>query len=236
MEKRLDVRATSQVDLIARAMRINGELWAQRVEAIAGANSVSYADDSATPMRGVGAPPALAIDVAALGGMYANAVHLIGTERGVGSNVGGTLNSLTGDIRLSSNGELTIVPGGALLAAQNGNVSAPSITNAGTIATNGSVALLASNSARQYGHDHRARGCDGQRGNDHEQRHRRGRHRYGGRRERRGRTSRLPRAARLPIMASCKAGSRSRFRPQARICRAARCVAVSASRSPSRAT
>ena len=140
----LDVRATSQVDLIARAMRINGELWAQRVEAIAGANSVSYADDSATPMRGVGAPPALAIDVAALGGMYANAVHLIGTERGVGSNVGGTLNSLTGDIRLSSNGELTIVPGGAWLAAQNGNVSAPSITNAGTIATNGSVALLAS--------------------------------------------------------------------------------------------
>lgn len=147
----LDVRATSQVDLIARAMRINGELWAQRVEAIAGANSVNYADDSATPTQGVGTPPVLAIDVAALGGMYANAVRLIGTERGVGSNLGGTLNSLTGDIQLSSNGDLTIVPGASLLAARNASVRAPTIANAGTIATNGNVALLASNTLANTG-------------------------------------------------------------------------------------
>ncbi|SAL41277.1 filamentous hemagglutinin outer membrane protein [Caballeronia sordidicola] len=140
----LDTRGASQTDLIARAMQINGQIWAQQLNATTGANQVSYADGSATPIPGARPRPVVAIDVSALGGMYGNnAVRLVGTELGVGVNLGGTLNSLTGDIQVTNNGDVTIAPKGALLAANNAQVSATSITNAGTVATDGEVALIA---------------------------------------------------------------------------------------------
>ena len=103
----LDTRGASQTDLISRAMQINAQIWAQQLNVTAGANQVGYADDSITPIQGTGAPPVVAIDVSALGGMYGNnAVRLVGTELGVGVNLGGTLNSLTGDLQVSSNGDV----------------------------------------------------------------------------------------------------------------------------------
>lgn len=142
----LDTRGASQTDLIARAMQINGQVWAQQLNATAGANQVSYADGSATPIQGTGAVPLVAIDVSALGGMYGNnAVRLVGTELGLGVNLGGTLNSLTGDIQVANNGDMTIAPKAALLAANNASVSGASVTNAGTVATDGNVTLAAAN-------------------------------------------------------------------------------------------
>ncbi|HEV3106638.1 MAG TPA: filamentous hemagglutinin N-terminal domain-containing protein [Trinickia sp.] len=142
----LDARGSSQLDLIARAMRINGQIWARRITAVAGANHVGYVLGDVSAKGGdTGPPPIVAIDVAALGGMYANAVRLVSTERGVGVNLNGMVNSLTSDIDVSSAGDVTIARGGALLAAQNAVLNAASVRNAGTITANKGVARLDAN-------------------------------------------------------------------------------------------
>jgi filamentous hemagglutinin len=132
--KGLDARGSSQVDLIARAMRINGQIWGrQRVTAVAGVNHVDYTAGDVSPIKGggTGAPPVVAIDVAALGGMYANAVRLVSTEHGVGVNLEGIVNSLTGDLHVSSTGDVTVARSGELLAAQNARLDAGNLVNDG---------------------------------------------------------------------------------------------------------
>ena len=51
---------------------------------IAGANNVSADLQDVTPKTGTGTAPTLAVDVKALGGMYANNIYLMGTEKGLG--------------------------------------------------------------------------------------------------------------------------------------------------------
>lgn len=48
---------------------------------IAGANNVSADLQDVTAKTGTGTAPTLAVDVKALGGMYANNIYLMGTER-----------------------------------------------------------------------------------------------------------------------------------------------------------
>lgn len=48
---------------------------------IAGANNVSADLQDVTSKTGTGTAPTLAVDVKALGGMYANNIYLMGTEK-----------------------------------------------------------------------------------------------------------------------------------------------------------
>ena len=139
----LDARG-SAIDLIARAMQINGEVWAESIKATAGGNRVSYVDGAATSQAGKGDKPGIAIDVQALGGMYANSVHLIGTEAGVGVRIAGTVNSLTGDLQLSANGDVTIEPVGRMQAGSEMRIDATNLTNLGGIVSRDAVRLNAS--------------------------------------------------------------------------------------------
>lgn len=109
----------SQVDLIARTLEINAGIWTDHLNVIAGAARVDYADATVQGRAGEGAKPILALDTSALGGMYANSIRLIGTEAGVGVNVGGNLVSLTGDLHVSAAGDVSIVPGGTVQAARH---------------------------------------------------------------------------------------------------------------------
>lgn len=145
-EEGLDARGSSQLDLLAQALRINGQVWSQRIDAVAGAHRVSYRSGDVAALengRGGGNPPIVAIDVAALGGMHANSVRLVGNERGVGVNLEGTVNSLTGDIRLSSTGDIIIAQGGSLRAARHAVIHAASVRNAGAIAAGSDIAVRA---------------------------------------------------------------------------------------------
>ena len=65
-------------------MQVNADLWAKNLNVVTGANQVDYATLAATTLAGTGAAPTVSIDVAALGGMYANKIRLVGTEAGVG--------------------------------------------------------------------------------------------------------------------------------------------------------
>ena len=146
----LDARG-SAIDLIARAMQINGQVWADTIRSTAGANHVSYADGTATVRPGEGDAPAVAIDVQALGGMYANSVRLIGTEAGVGVRSSGVVDSLTGDIELSAKGDVAIVHGGRIQAAGDARIDAPNVTNEGAIVSGRTVRLDAGSTLRNEG-------------------------------------------------------------------------------------
>ncbi|QCX49532.1 hemagglutinin repeat-containing protein [Ralstonia pseudosolanacearum] len=137
----LDARG-AQLDLLSRAMAINGAVWAERLNAVAGANSVDYGSVTPTAIAGTGPAPQVAIDVGQLGSMFGGgATRLIGTERGLGVNIGGNLAALTGRLDLSANGDVTITPTGRVQSAADLAMAAPNVTNQGAISTPGNVSI-----------------------------------------------------------------------------------------------
>jgi len=132
----------SQVDLIARTLEINAGIWANRLNVTAGASRVDYGSDAISAQAGDGPAPSVALDTAALGGMYANSIRLIGTEAGVGVNIGGNLAALTGALSVDVNGDVRIQPSGHMQAATDLAVrSAGDVVNAGAVAAAGALAL-----------------------------------------------------------------------------------------------
>lgn len=107
-DQRTDYRP-DKLDIMARAIKINDELWAnEAINVVAGSNEVKYNTDGSLEVQKTTATaekPQVALDVAALGGMYAGRIMLVGTEKGMGMNIGGNLKaqenlSITNDGRI----------------------------------------------------------------------------------------------------------------------------------------
>ncbi|MCD5329872.1 hemagglutinin repeat-containing protein [Chromobacterium piscinae] len=95
--------------IISRAVSVNASLYAQKLDLVLGRNQVDAATLAAQPLAGRPSDaPAFALDVAQLGGMYANAIKLVGTEKGVGVNQLGTMAAQAGDLQLTSAGDLIL--------------------------------------------------------------------------------------------------------------------------------
>ncbi|WP_370426528.1 hemagglutinin repeat-containing protein [Pantoea vagans] len=136
--KGLDGSQADAVSIIARATEINAGIHARDLNVTLGANRVG-ADGSVTPIAGEGAAPSVAVDTGALGGMYANRIHLVSSENGVGVNLG-NLNARQGDMVLDAQGRLSInnsLTSGALTAKGS------SIALQGEHKAGGNVALTA---------------------------------------------------------------------------------------------
>ncbi|MGN4092584.1 two-partner secretion domain-containing protein, partial [Burkholderia gladioli] len=127
----LNASNIDQVDIISRAVQANAAIYAKNLNVIAGANQVDHGTLAATPIQGDGAAPAVAIDVAQLGGMYANRVFLVGNSAGVGVANAGTIAAQAGDLTLQSDGRLVLT--GKTTASGNLALSAAGgIQNSGT--------------------------------------------------------------------------------------------------------
>ncbi|MHB1116272.1 hemagglutinin repeat-containing protein [Sideroxydans sp.] len=121
-----------QLDLISRSLKVNGEIWANNLNAITGANQVNHTDLGVQLIAGDANKPTVGIDVALLGGMYANKITLIGTEAGVGVSSAGTLAAQAGDFSLDTQGQITLTG----KTTSSGNLtlnSAAGISNSGSI-------------------------------------------------------------------------------------------------------
>ena len=120
----LNASNVERFDIITRSAKINAQINARELNVIAGRNDVDAQSLKATARADDGsAKPELAIDSSALGGMYAGAIKLVGTEAGVGVKLDGTLAASGGDIQLDANGRLsmaqTVATGNVKVTAQN---------------------------------------------------------------------------------------------------------------------
>jgi filamentous hemagglutinin len=114
----LNASNVDRFDIITRSAKINAQINARELNVIAGRNDVDAQSLKTTPRADDGsAKPELAIDSSALGGMYAGAIKLVGTEAGVGVKLDGTLAASGGDIQLDANGRLSMAQ-----AATAGNI------------------------------------------------------------------------------------------------------------------
>lgn len=126
--KGLDARGAESVDILARAVAVNAGIWAKQASIKAGVNEISYADGSITRLAGDEALPTL--DVAAVGGMYAGRIQLVGTGKGLGVNVEGKL-SATEAVSLSSDGQLRVA--GSVQSQGTAAIEAETLDNEGLI-------------------------------------------------------------------------------------------------------
>jgi filamentous hemagglutinin len=112
-------------EIITRSAKINAQIQAQNLSIVTGRNDVNADSLNATARADDGsAKPQLAIDSSALGGMYAGAIKLVGTEAGVGVKLDGKLIASGGDIQLDANGQLSLADTSATGAV---NVKAASL-------------------------------------------------------------------------------------------------------------
>ncbi|MBB3260965.1 filamentous hemagglutinin [Paraburkholderia bannensis] len=143
--------SSSAVDLIARAITVNAEVRGKSIDAIAGANRVDYASNAAAAQQGAGAKPQVAIDVQSLGSMYGDgAVRLVGTEAGVGVRDNGALTSLTGNLSIASNGDVSIGAPARLNAGSGVDIRGVNVRNDGAIAAQ-AVGMVGQSSLTQTG-------------------------------------------------------------------------------------
>ncbi|WP_372859525.1 two-partner secretion domain-containing protein [Pseudomonas protegens] len=105
----LNASNIDQFEIITRSAKINAEIQAKHLAVIAGANDVDAKTLNATARTANPADaPQLAIDSSALGGMYAGAIKLVGTEAGVGVKLAGDMATSGGDLQIDANGKLTL--------------------------------------------------------------------------------------------------------------------------------
>lgn len=146
----LNAYGASYTDILARAVQVNAGIYANKLNVITGAYQLDYAsltaDPNSSPITNAiaatdNAPASgFSLDVAAIGGMYANKIRLIGTESGLGVNQAGTLQS-AGDLIITASGQL--LHSGTSMAANNLNITGNTISNSGSMLAGGDVNLVA---------------------------------------------------------------------------------------------
>jgi filamentous hemagglutinin len=106
-----------------------------------GANRVDVDDQVIQKQDATNSTPAFAIDVAQLGGMYANKILLVGTEAGVGVRNAGNIGAAA-EVRINAAGHIENT--GKIQTTQSITIrQSGDFNNTGTVRSNGSVDLKA---------------------------------------------------------------------------------------------
>ena len=105
-EKGLNASKTARTDMLAEAVQLNGKVWAQDAQVVTGKNAISVdATGTVTNISKTGESTPIGLDVAVIGGMYANSMYLVGTNDGFGVNNQGVL-SAQNKLTVDSTGKL----------------------------------------------------------------------------------------------------------------------------------
>jgi filamentous hemagglutinin family protein len=142
--KGINAANTDRLDLLARAIEVNADLYAQDLNLVTGSNTIDYGTLGAEAIKGEGLSPGVALDVSGVGGMYANRIFMVGTEKGLGVNSEGVIATFTGDLQLSADGTLR-------LGTTHSSGSTAFISTSSDIAFNGQASSDDSLSAKAQG-------------------------------------------------------------------------------------
>lgn len=134
------------VDIYAKAVELNAQAHAnQTLQVITGSNTMSNDLSTITPNQVNSTTPTFALDVKALGGMYANNIFIIGTDKGLGVRNAGTIQSpqtlvITSAGKIENTGALkNTSPQGSLLSISTGEGA--DIVSSGSMISNGNLLL-----------------------------------------------------------------------------------------------
>ena len=138
--KGLDGKGADSVSILARTIDVNAGVWANKLNTRTGQNHIDANNLKATALESstVETKPMIGLDVAAVGGMYANHITMVGTEAGVGVNLNGVVAG-TQSVSVDANGHLSV--NGMLQSDTSLVAKANSIQNIKTIASGGNLDL-----------------------------------------------------------------------------------------------
>lgn len=138
--KGLDGKSADSVSILARTIDVNAGVWANKLNTRTGQNNIDAKNLKATALdlSSTEIKPTIGLDVAAVGGMYANHITMVGTEAGVGVNLNGVVAG-TQSVSVDANGHLSV--NGTLQSDTSLVAKANSIQNAKTIASGGDLGL-----------------------------------------------------------------------------------------------
>ena len=130
--KGLNGKEAGSLAILSRAVKINAGIWAKDLHITTGANTVD----------------AKTLDTAAIGGMYAGRITLVGTEKGLGVNNSGTW-SAEDNLTLDWNGDLK--NSGTIYSKGNADLRASRLENDKTIAAERNLSAAAKENIRNQG-------------------------------------------------------------------------------------
>lgn len=101
--KGLDTSTADFTRILSRAAEVNAGIWANDLQVVTGNNELS-ADGQIHTITPAATTHGIAIDTGNLGGMYADKITLISTEKGVGVNNAGQIFVGAGGVKISADG------------------------------------------------------------------------------------------------------------------------------------
>lgn len=138
----LDTSRADYTDLITRSLKVNAGIWANQLQASLGSNQVSADHSQVVATAASSEIPVFALDVGALGGMFANKIWLLGNEHGVGVRNAGNIGAQAGELVVTVDGRLENT--GTLQSLHNVRLQASGdLANSGTIAASREVVARA---------------------------------------------------------------------------------------------
>ena len=146
--KGLGGKETGSLAILSRAVKINAGIWAKDLHITTGTNTVDAKTLEASAIEGKGGRPAFALDTAAIGGMYAGRITLVGTEKGLGVNNSGIW-SAEDNLTLDWNGDLK--NSGTIYSKGNTDLRASRLENDKTIAAERNLSAAAKENIRNQG-------------------------------------------------------------------------------------
>ncbi|HEZ5857971.1 TPA: DUF637 domain-containing protein [Neisseria meningitidis] len=137
-----DKGGADYTEIFARAVALQGKLQGKNLAVSTGPQKVDYASGEISAGTAAGTKPTIALDTAALGGMYADSITLIANEKGVGVKNAGTLEAakqliVTSSGRIENSGRIATTADGTEASPTYLSIETTEKGAAGTFISNG---------------------------------------------------------------------------------------------------